>query len=215
MDFLEFVKKNKIFAVIRTNTPEKASTAIKAMIEGGVRLIEVTMTTPEACRIIAENVGREGVLVGAGSVTTVEEAEAAIKAGARFLISPVYQPQVVKLAKEQGLGVACGALTPTEIHQAWQQGADLVKIFPIDAMGGVEYLKTIRGPLPKIRVLVSGNIDKKNFITYLDAGAYAACFGSSLIEPEALEKNHVDKIAQAARSLVKSLEAYAWLSGGK
>ncbi|MBM7704389.1 bifunctional 4-hydroxy-2-oxoglutarate aldolase/2-dehydro-3-deoxy-phosphogluconate aldolase [Metabacillus iocasae] len=189
MDVVKFIKEYPIVAVIREATPEKILPIAKALYEGGVKVLEITTETPKAMTLIekvADELG-DKVLVGAGTVLDPETARAAIMAGSRFIVSPSLNVETIKLTKRYGVVSVPGALTPTEILTAIEHGADMVKVFPVNAFGP-GYIKNIHGPLPHVPLMVTGGINTENVNEYLKSGALAVGVGSNLVNPKKL--NH-------------------------
>jgi 2-dehydro-3-deoxyphosphogluconate aldolase/(4S)-4-hydroxy-2-oxoglutarate aldolase len=181
---LENMVKRRLIGVLRLDAPERAIEIAEAMADGGITTIEVTLTTPGAIGVIAELGRRRDLIVGAGSVLTEAQAREAFSAGARFYASPIFDPRIVALARAADAVAMPGALTPTEIVNAWSGGADLVKIFPMPAEGA-SYIRSIRGPLPEVRLAPSGGVSPATIFSLLRAGASALNVGTWLThEPE-------------------------------
>ena len=180
--FVEFFGAQRVSAILRTDSKEKARAAMHAAVRGGFEIIEFTMTTPGVLELISEFSQREGLIVGAGTVLTVEQAEAAVEAGARFLVSPVTDAEVIGAATRLGVAAMPGAHTPTEMYAAHQAGAQLVKLFPAPA-GGPAWLRSVMGPLPMLKVVPTNGVDAENLDQWVAAGAHAAGFVASLFTP--------------------------------
>lgn len=191
-----FIEHN-LLAIVRTNSAATALAAAEAVVRGGFCLVEITLTTPAAEQVIRRVSLHKDILVGCGTVLTPEQAREAIHWGARFVVSPHTDRQIIEAAHQLGALAISGALTPTEIVTAWQAGADLVKVFPVTAMGGIDYLRNIRTPLPSIPLLPTGGIGE-NFLGYLHVGAAAVGLGQSLIPAEEVAKGEWDAIARRA-----------------
>ncbi len=181
MNLMDYVRKYKVFAVIRAENSMDALRFAEGCIEGGLRLIEITLSFSEAEEVIRKLSKMSDILVGAGTVLSVNMARSAISSGARFIISPHTDKEIISYAKSQNLLVASGALTSTEILNAWNLGTDLVKIFPVKSVGGASYIKAIKEPLPFIEVMTTGGVTIENFMGFLRAGATAVGLSSSLI----------------------------------
>jgi len=177
---MDIVRKNRVFAVIRAEDSDKALQFVEACVEGGLRLIEITFSFSGAERVISELCKRGDAFVGAGTVLNLNMARIAADSGARFIISPHTDGEIVSYAKSRGLMVVSGALTSNEILRAWNLGADMVKVFPIKAVGGASYIKAIKGPLPFIDVMTTGGVTLENFREFLSAGATAVGLSSAL-----------------------------------
>lgn len=203
MNSMDFVKKNRVFAVIRAENPENALRLAEACIEGGLKLIEITFSFPGAEEVIEKLSKINDILTGAGTVLNVDMARSAANSGARFIISPHTDREIISYAKSNGLLVVSGALTSNEILKAWNLGADLVKIFPVQSVGGVSYIKAIKEPLPFIEVMATGGVTMENFTDFLQAGATAVGLSSSLIGGDGLVGSKV--ISQRARRVIQIL----------
>lgn len=196
-----------IVPVVRANSTDEALMAVNAIKDGGVPVLEVTMTVPGALRVIEEVVARHGedVLVGAGTVLDPETARACIDAGAEFIVSPSLNLATIELCRRYGVAVMPGALTPTEVLTAWQAGADVIKVFPCSAMGGAKYLRALKAPFPQIELIPTGGVSLSNAGEFISAGAWALGIGSELVDLEALKAGHPEKITNTARELLDSV----------
>jgi 2-dehydro-3-deoxyphosphogluconate aldolase / (4S)-4-hydroxy-2-oxoglutarate aldolase len=173
----------RAIAVLRTETAEQAVAATRAVIAGGFRIVEITYGVPTTAKVIAKLVSEyPEVTFGAGTVLTGEQANAAIDAGAQFLVSPCLSPEMMKTARDRGVVSIPGAFTPTEVYSAWSSGADLVKLFPAVA-SGPEYLRALRGPLPQIPIIPTSGVHIGNVREWLRAGAVALGAVSSVLDP--------------------------------
>lgn len=189
-----------IVPVVRAATPEKALAAGRAVAAGGVPIVEVTMTVPGSLEVIAElKKTAADVLIGAGTVLDGAAASKCIAAGAEFIVSPGLHAGVIEAAKEAGKLVLPGALTPTEVVEAWKAGADMVKIFPCGAVGGASYIRALRKPLPHIPMVPTGGVNLETAADFLRAGAAALGIGGELISASALEAGDTAKITGLAR----------------
>jgi 2-dehydro-3-deoxyphosphogluconate aldolase / (4S)-4-hydroxy-2-oxoglutarate aldolase len=201
-----------IVPVVRAATVDEATRAVEAIRAGGIPIAEITMTVPNAISVIrslTERYGRD-VLIGAGTVSTVEEAEASIRAGAEFLVSPGLSVPVLSVAHACARLAIPGALTPTELMNAHANGAKLVKIFPCGNVGGPKYLQSLLGPFPKAALIPTGGVSISNAGDFIAAGAFALGVGTDLVNPAALREGNIEKITQAARELTRAV-----LSGRK
>ncbi len=197
-----------IVAIIRANSSNELIEAAEAIRVGGVNVIEITMTTPDAFRVISEVSTRLGdaVLIGVGSVLDSETARAAMLAGAEFVVSPVTKPEVIEICNRYGKIVIPGAFTPTEILDAWENGADYVKVFPSSGVGP-SYIKDIKAPLPQIPLIPTGGISAENAAEYITAGATALGVGSSLVSSRLIESGNFAEITKIARKLVAAVKS--------
>ena len=181
MTSLDQILRHKIVAIVRGCEPDRVPEIAKALVEGGVRLLEITLNSRDAFDVIRDlaRTMSDQLLIGAGTVMTASEAEAAIDAGARFILSPCLDPDMIRMTKELGAVSIPGALTATEIVTAWRSGADIVKVFP--ASVGASYLRDLRGPLPQIRLMPTGGVNLHNIREFRAAGAAAYGIGSALV----------------------------------
>ena len=197
-----------IVAIIRANSSNELIEAAEAIQTGGVNVIEITMTTPDALRVITEVATRFGdsVLIGVGSVLDSETARAAMLAGAEFVVSPVTKPEVIEICNRYGKVVIPGAFTPTEILTAWELGADYVKVFPSTGVGP-SYIKDIKAPLPQIPLIPTGGISADNAAEYISAGATALGVGSSLVNSRFIETKDFAKLTERAKKLADTVKS--------
>jgi len=189
-----------VIAVVRGTSPEAAVEVSEALIEGGVLGIEVTFTTPGAERAMRELNEKhgDGILLGAGTVTTPEQVERSVAAGAAFLVSPGCDPDLVPLMRETGLAVLPGVLTPSEVMLAGNLGLSAVKLFP-GSLGGPSYLKALRGPFPEISFVPTGGVSEENVGDWFAAGAFAVGVGGALAPPDLGDGR--DRVVERARRL--------------
>jgi 2-dehydro-3-deoxyphosphogluconate aldolase/(4S)-4-hydroxy-2-oxoglutarate aldolase len=185
-----------VIAVIRARTSEQAIGACEALAKGGIRALEITMTV-DAIRRASARLG-SAALVGVGTVLDATTCIAAIDAGAEFVVSPITAPEVARAAGERGRPVMLGAYTPTEAQAAWQAGADFVKLFPAETLGP-GYIKSLRGPLPHLRIVPTGGVDLDTMEAFFRAGCAAVGVGSSLVRPALLEAGDWDGLTALAR----------------
>ena len=178
----EAIRQRRVSAIIRTEDRQLAHDAMQAAVDGGFRMVEFTLTTPEALELIKHFSRNQELLVGAGTILTPSQAEAAVAAGARFLVSPITDPAIISATAELGVPIIPGAATPTEMETAHRHGADFVKVFPAPA-GGVDFIRAIRGPLPHLQLFPTAGPTPENFIEYLEAGCAGVGFVRSLFDP--------------------------------
>jgi 2-dehydro-3-deoxyphosphogluconate aldolase/(4S)-4-hydroxy-2-oxoglutarate aldolase len=202
-----------VVAVIRLRDPGKLRAVVDAIAAGGVRALEVTMTVPGAVDLIRGLAPTlpEGFLLGAGTVIDAATAHAVIDAGAQFVISPVFRREVIEACHERGVPVAPGCFTPTEILDAYEAGADIVKVFPATALGP-QYIKDVRAPLPQLKLMPTGGVSPDNAGDWIRAGAVAVAAGSSLLDAAAIESGRFEVITANARRIVENVAA---ARGGK
>lgn len=192
-----------IVPVVRASSADAARFAAEAVMEGGIPIVEVTMTVPDAIKVIAElRHSVPDVLVGAGTVLDAESARRCLDAGAQFLVSPGFNLETVQLARKEGVLMVAGALTPTEIITAWNAGSDFVKVFPCGQVGGPAYIKALKGPLPQIPLMVTGGVNLETAAQFIHAGVAALGVGGELILKEALQSRQKGVIEKIARQYV-------------
>jgi 2-dehydro-3-deoxyphosphogluconate aldolase / (4S)-4-hydroxy-2-oxoglutarate aldolase len=198
-----------ILPVVRAASSDDALRAVEAIKAGGVPVIEITMTVPGALRVIEEVAARYGadVLVGAGTVLDAVTARACMLAGAEFIVSPALDLETIAICRRYGKVVMPGALTPTEVLAAWQAGADLVKVFPCDSLGGAKYLKSLKAPLPQIQLVPTGGVTLATAGDFIKAGASALGVGSDLLDTKALGAGQEGLITERARRFVDLVRA--------
>ena len=206
---LQRITEVGIVPVVRAASSEEALRAVEAIKAGGVPVIEITMTVPGAVRVIEEVAARYGadVLVGAGTVLDAETARACILAGAEFIVSPALNLDTIAMCRRYGKVVMPGALTPTEVLAAWQAGADLVKVFPCDSVGGAKYLKSLKAPLPQIQMVPTGGVSLQTAADFIKAGASALGVGSDLVNDQTLREGLESLITERARRFVEIVKA--------
>lgn len=196
-----------VVPVVRASSPREARMAADAVCEGGIPIVEITMTVPGAVDVIRElaKSASTTVLVGAGTVLNAEAARRCLDAGAQFLVSPGLNLPMVELARKEGKVVMAGALTPTEIMAAWEAGADFVKIFPCGQVGGAKYIKSLRGPFPQIPFVPTGGVNLNTAGEFIEAGAVALGVGGELVQAEALKANRPEIIVENAKKFVAAV----------
>jgi 2-dehydro-3-deoxyphosphogluconate aldolase / (4S)-4-hydroxy-2-oxoglutarate aldolase len=203
------IKTIGIVPVIRAASVEDAGRAVEAVCAGGISVIELTMTVPDAPKLISQLAKNYGttVLIGAGTVLTAEQAKRCIDAGAEFLVSPGLSEPVLSVAQACGKLAIPGALTPTELMAAQEKGAKIVKIFPCGSVGGPKYLQALKGPFPNASLIPTGGVTVTNAAEFIAAGAFAVGVGGDLVDAAAIRSGSFGKITQAARELVQSVAA--------
>ena len=207
-----------IVPVVRASSPAEACVAADAVCQGGIPIVEITMTVPGAVDVIRELVKNcaSDVLIGAGTVLNPEAARRCLDAGAQFLVSPGLNLKTVEFAVQEGNLIMAGALTPTEVITAWDAGADFVKIFPCGQVGGAKYIKALKGPLPKIPLVPTGGVNLSTAAEFIEAGAAALGIGGELVQADALKNNKPEIIVENARkflAIVKQARAQLASSG--
>lgn len=204
-DVIQTIRDGGIIPVVRAQSADEAMRAIDAIREGGISILEITMTVPGAVRVIEEVSMRYGTdaLVGAGTVLDGETARACIRAGARFIVSPALNLETITVCRSNDVAVLPGALSPTEVFQAWSAGADFVKVFPAGAVGGASYIKSLKAPLPQIELVPTGGVSLKTAADFIKAGASALGVGADLVDLKAIREGQSRLITQRAREFVR------------
>jgi 2-dehydro-3-deoxyphosphogluconate aldolase/(4S)-4-hydroxy-2-oxoglutarate aldolase len=200
------IEASGIVAIIRLKDGAALPRVVEALAEGGVRALEITMTVPGAIEHIRQTAATlpAGFVLGAGTVVDAETALRVIDAGARFIVSPVFRPEIITASHSREVPVLPGCFSPTEILNAWDAGADLVKVFPATALGPT-YLKDLRGPLPQVKLVPTGGVSIDNAGDWIRAGAAAVGVGSALVELPVVAAGHFGKIIDNARRIVQNV----------
>lgn len=198
-----------VVAIVRNPDSSAIVEVSEALVEGGIDVLEITLTVPNALEVIAAVKRRVGdrTLIGAGTVLDPETARSAILAGAEFIVSPVVNFDVIKLCHRYDKLVMPGAFTPTEILTAWDAGADVIKLFPAEVVGPA-YLKALGGPLPQVRCLPTGGVNLETIHRWLEAGAAAVGLGSSLVEPAAVKARDMQRLSWLANEYVAKVREF-------
>jgi len=207
MTTLDWIRQTGVIAILRAQNSDQLLAAAEAISAGGVRAIEVTMTTPDALSIISQAVHTSGtdVSYGVGSVLDPETARAAILAGAQFVVCPTLNLHTIALCRRYGIPVIPGAYTPTEILTAWEAGADLVKVFPAEA-GGPPYIAAVKAPLPQVRLVPTGGVNLETAASFIRAGADALGAGSALVSQQLLDARDFSALTTRARRFIEEVE---------
>jgi 2-dehydro-3-deoxyphosphogluconate aldolase/(4S)-4-hydroxy-2-oxoglutarate aldolase len=194
--------------VIRAPSADDALAAVEALLAGGLDIVELTMTVPSALKVIEKVVERHGgaAIVGAGTVLDAETARACMLAGAMFVVAPSLDIPTIRACRTHGVPVVPGALTPTEIVRAWRAGADMVKVFPISAMGGASYIKALRAPLPQIDLVPTGGVTAATVGDFIAAGAVAVGAGADLVDIARLRRGDHAGVTENARKYVAAVQ---------
>ncbi len=206
---IEGLKRYQLMVAVRTETQDDAYHAATACVKGGIRFLEITFSVPGADEVIRRLRADERVTVGAGTVLCVDDARKALKAGASYIVSPNFDGDVVKFTKKEGLVSIPGAATPTEIYRAHKAGADIIKLFPFVELGGLDFLKAVRGPLPFVRYMLCGGANLDNVSKYLAADAAGILIGSAIIRRDLVAAKDWESIAGLAGSFVRKAEDFA------
>lgn len=204
---MEMIERVGLIPVLRAKSVAQGRAVVDAMIAGGVAVVEVTMTVPGAVDLLKELKKEYGakLLLGSGTVTTADQAQATIDAGAEFVVSPSLHPEVIATTKKNGKVSCPGALTPTEAITAWNAGADYVKIFPCSAMGGASYLKSLLAPFPHLKIIPTGGVTLQTAESFIKAGARALGVGSDLVNLASIDAGKPETITETARAYLKVL----------
>jgi len=206
----QILERVGLIPVLRAKNTKQALAVVDAMIAGGVTVVEVTMTCPDACGVLRALKSQYGprVLLGSGTVTKARDAEATIEAGAEFVVSPSLHPEVIAATKAaQKLSVP-GALTPTEVVTAEEAGADYIKIFPCSAVGGAPYLKALLAPFPHLKLIPTGGVTVQTAESFLKAGARALGVGSDLVNLTAVDEGHPEIITNTAKAYLEVIAKF-------
>jgi 2-dehydro-3-deoxyphosphogluconate aldolase/(4S)-4-hydroxy-2-oxoglutarate aldolase len=201
---LRAITESAVVPVVRTSSAESAIRSIEAVVRGGIRAAEITMTVPGAIKALEELADAFGdtLVLGAGTVLDPETARMCMLAGAQFFVTPALNLKTIEMAKRYSKIIMPGALTPTEIVTAWEAGADFVKVFPCGAMGGPKYIKALKGPLPHIEMVPTGGVSVANTAEFLRAGASAVAVGAELIDAKTIEEGRYEVFEERARQLL-------------
>jgi len=203
----EIIERVGLIPVLRAKSIAQGRAVVDAMIAGGITVVEVTMTVPGAIDLLKELKKEYGakLLLGSGTVTTADQAQATIDAGAEFVVSPSLHPEVIATTKKNNKISCPGALTPTEAITAWDSGADYVKIFPCSAMGGASYLKSLLAPFPHLKIIPTGGVTLQTAESFIKAGARALGVGADLVNLAAIDAGKPETITETAQAYLKVL----------
>ncbi len=204
-EFAGFLGKQRASAILRTSIADAVEPAMEAAVRGGFRVIEFTLNTPGALVCIERFSSRPELVVGAGTVIEVDDVDNAVRAGARFVVSPVVDEAVIERAVDLGVAVMPGTSTPTEMLRAWRAGAGLQKVFPAPG-GGPSFVAACLGPLPFLRLVPTSGVNRENAASWLAAGAWAVGFVAPLFEKSFLEEGRFDRVEQRARELLAAVD---------
>lgn len=203
------IKALGVVPIVRTSTREEALSAVDAVLEGGIDCVEITMTVAGAIKAIESVADRYGgrVLIGAGTVLDPETARACMLAGADFFVTPTLNLKTIDIAKRYSKAIFPGALTPTEILTAWEAGADGVKVFPANALGGAKYIKAVKAPLPQVELVPTGGVNLQTVAEFLAAGSCAVGVGSELVDSKCIAAGDYRTITDRARRFRDAVSA--------
>ncbi len=198
-DTLDRIKDAGLLAVLRGPSPETTIAIVDALVAGGVNGIEITFTTPNALEVVSRLAAKYGadILLGMGTLTQAAQVEEAMRAGAQFLVSPMYEAELVQTMAACGLPIMVGALTPSEVFRAYHAGSDVVKVFP-GSLTGPTYLKALHGPFPQIPLMPTGGVNIDNIPDWFNAGAFAVGAGSQLCPKPLVQAGNFEAISDIA-----------------
>jgi 2-dehydro-3-deoxyphosphogluconate aldolase/(4S)-4-hydroxy-2-oxoglutarate aldolase len=195
--------------VLRAESEEQALAIASAIADGGVTVLEITMTVPGAVRVMTRlTKERPDLLIGAGTVLDPETARICMLEGAQFVVSPALNLKTIEMCHRYSIPVLPGALTPTEVVTAWQAGADVIKIFPASALGGAKYLKSLKAPLPQVEMIPTGGVSLATAREFLDAGAFALGVGADLVDTKAMAAGQPEKITASAKKYLEIVREF-------
>ena len=201
---LDRILAEKVVAIVRLDEAEQVAPTIEAINAGGLSVVEVTVGTPQVMQHIAQYAPHPSILMGVGSVTDVKTAEEALAAGAKFIVTPVSKASVIKVAQQHQVPIFSGAFSLGEILQAYEWGADVIKVFPAGTLG-ISYFRAIKAPMPFLPLMPTGGVTLENANDWLSAGACALGVGSALTDPTAIAQSNYDQITENARRLRRSV----------
>ncbi len=210
MNVMQRIRDVGLVPVVRAASADEAFAAVEAIRAGGIPILEITLTVPGAVQMInqlTKRLSADEALIGAGTVLDAETAQQCIDAGAQFIVSPALDIPTIELCRRLEVPVFPGALTPTEVVTAWRAGANAVKVFPANAVGGATYLKSLKAPLPQIELLPTGGVNLKTAADFIAAGAFALGVGADLVDLAALRRGEAAAITEKAREYVAAVAA--------
>jgi 2-dehydro-3-deoxyphosphogluconate aldolase / (4S)-4-hydroxy-2-oxoglutarate aldolase len=205
---LSEILKRKAVAVIRAKEPEKLKKIIEAIAKGGITVAEITMTVPNAIQLIEKmsNEVDDNIIIGVGSVLNKQTALDAIKAGAKYVVSPILKKEIIETAHQNNVPVMPGCFTPTEIQTAFEYGADIIKVFPADVVG-MAFFKSILAPMPHLKLMPTGGVSLANAGEWIKAGACAVGLGTALLDKKAIENEDYNALTKNASTIINSINA--------
>ena len=206
---LEQLTKLRVIPVIRTKETENAVTAVLWLREAGFRTFEITLTTPDAINIIVQLTAKKDALIGAGTVTSVNQAKKCIEAGAQYIVSPCVVPDLPAICHQYDIPCILGACTPTELHLAMEAEADAIKIFPVSLMGGSTYIKTLSSIFPGVPLIPTGGIKLNEVQEYLESGAICVGLGGVLVNETLIQQGERRKILKISLEIIQQATKYS------
>ncbi|MCK5372628.1 MAG: bifunctional 4-hydroxy-2-oxoglutarate aldolase/2-dehydro-3-deoxy-phosphogluconate aldolase [Cyclobacteriaceae bacterium] len=214
IEILNNILDGGIIAIVRVKDAEKVMPTAKAILAGGIHTIEVTMNTPKALDCISELSEIEGIIPGVGTVTNAEMAASAIHAGAEFVVTPVTKKEIIDVCHKLGKPVFSGAFSPGEIFQAYEWGADVIKVFPAETLG-MKYIKALKAPFPQIKLMPTGGVTSENIDSWYDMGAVCVGVGGSLTNVEIINNAEWGRLTKIAKKFATNIEHYKFVKPGK
>jgi 2-dehydro-3-deoxyphosphogluconate aldolase / (4S)-4-hydroxy-2-oxoglutarate aldolase len=206
---VERMRQVGLVPVLRAESEEQALAIAAAIADGGVNVLEITMTVPGAIRVMARlTKERPDILVGAGTVLDPETARICMLEGAQFVVSPALNLKTIEICHRYSIPVLPGALTPTEVVTAWQAGADVIKVFPASALGGARYLKSLKAPLPQVEMIPTGGVSLATAREFLEAGSFALGVGADLVDTKAIAAGEPEKITASAKKYLEIVREF-------
>jgi len=206
---VEKLREIGLVPVLRAESEEQALGIASAIADGGVTVLEITMTVPGAIRVMARlTKERPDILVGAGTVLDAETARMCMLEGAQFVVSPALNLKTIEMCHRYSIPVLPGALTPTEVVTAWQAGADVIKVFPASALGGAKYLKSLKAPLPQVEMIPTGGVSLATAKEFLEAGSFALGVGADLVDTKAMAEGKPEKITESAKKYLEIVREF-------
>ncbi|UCH66297.1 MAG: bifunctional 4-hydroxy-2-oxoglutarate aldolase/2-dehydro-3-deoxy-phosphogluconate aldolase [Ignavibacterium sp.] len=207
-EIVKEISNNGVVAVVRTKHPDKLLRIAEAICEGGVKFIEITMTVPNTLNMIEEvsRLVNHEIYIGVGSVLDPGTAQKAIDAGAKFVVSPIFNKNIIETAHNNNVPAMPGTFTPTEILTAHKSGSDIIKVFPADVLG-MNFFKAVKAPMPDLRLMPTGGVNLDNAGEWIRAGACAVGVGTALLDVKAIEENDFKKLTENARRIVASINS--------
>ena len=205
---LKRLRKLRIIPVVRTSTPEIAETAIEWLTDAGFRTFEITLTIPDAFELITQYASRKDLLIGAGTVTSLEQAERCLDSGAKYLVSPCIVTELPGISHQKDVPCFLGAMTPTEVRSAVIAGADAVKIFPINLLGGASYLKALSSVFPQVHLIPTGGVKSDDISQYLEYGAMCVGLGGELVNEGLVLDGQRETIIQLGKQVLQQTAAF-------
>lgn len=208
MTLIETIEQHKLMVAVRTDTPEKAYSAAIACINGGIHLVEITFSVPGADEVIKKLGTETKALIGAGTILSISDLKKALRAGASYIVSPHLDEKIVKHTKKEGAVSIPGACTPTEIYRAHLSGGDIIKLFPFVEIGGLDFLKAIRGPMSFVKFMLSGGLTLDNISEYLSAKPSCILVGSSIMKTELVRVEDWNSITRISKRFVQKITGF-------